>query len=220
MSDSKNSLFTNPKILNDSALPSGNSVAIIALANLALRTGDLSYQDHANKALQAILPSPGENIFSSASLYKALDVLFHGEIGKYQYGARGVVKASAEIKSKRGNKFIEVKLQLAENWHVNAHKSDANQPMTNDIIPTSIHIDTDYSAALLNKVIYPESISMRFSFLESPLEVYEGDIVVRGSLNVNDSIRMNNIIPIIIKFQACNDQVCLAPEELILRASM
>ncbi len=215
MADAGNALFANPKSLNDSALPSGNSVAIIALASLALRTGDLSYQDHANEALQAISPSPGENIFSSASLSKALDLLIHGEVGKYQYGARGAVKASAEIKTIKGDKFVEVKLQLADNWHINAHQSNVK-----DIIPTSIHIDADYSAALLNKTIYPESISKRFNFLETPLQVYEGDVIVRGSLNVDDGARLNNIVPVIIQFQACNDQVCLAPEELTLRASL
>jgi len=215
MSDAENALFASPKSLHDSALPSGNSVAIMALASLTLRTGDLSYQDHANEALRAISPSPGENIFSSASLSKALDLLVHGEVGKYQYGARGAVKASAEIKTIKGDKFVEVKLQLADNWHINAHQSNVK-----DIIPTSIHIDADYSAALLNKTIYPESISKRFNFLETPLQVYEGDVIVRGSLNVDDGARLNNIVPVIIQFQACNDQVCLAPEELTLRASL
>jgi len=225
MSDAENALFANPKSLHDSALPSGNSVAIMALASLALRTGDLSYQDHANEALQAISPSPGKNIFSSASLTKALDLLIHGEVGKYQYGARGAVKASAVIKTIKEDKFIEVKLQLANNWHINAHQPDVSQanvdqPGAKDIIPTSIRIDTDYSAALLNKIIYPESISKKFSFLETPLQVYEGDIVLRGSLNIDNSALLNNIVPVIIQFQACNDQVCLAPEELTLRASL
>ncbi len=215
MSDAENALFANPKSVNDGALPSGNSVAIMALANLALRTGDLSYQDHANEALQAISPSPGEQIFSSASLSRALDLLVHGEVGKYQYGARGAVKATAEIKTVKADKFIEVKLQLADNWHINA-----NQIRENDIIPTSIDIDTDYSAALLNKIVYPESISKRFSFIETPLQVYEGDVILRGSLDIDDSARMNNLVPVIILFQACNDQVCLAPEELTLRAIM
>jgi uncharacterized protein YyaL (SSP411 family) len=215
MSDVENALFAHPKSLNDGALPSGNSVAIMALASLVLRTGDLSYQDQANEALQAISPSPGEKIFSSASLSRALDLLVHGEVGKYQYGARGAVKATAAIKTVREDKFIEVKLQLADNWHINSH-----QTRTNDIIPTSVHIDTDYSAALLNKIVFPESISKRFSFLETPLQVYEGDVILRGSLEVDNSTRMNNIIPIIIQFQACNDQACLAPEQLTLRASM
>jgi hypothetical protein len=230
MSDVENALFANPKSLNDGALPSGNSVAIMALASLALRTGDLSYQDHANEALQAISPAPGENIFSSASLSRALDLLVYGEVGKYQYGARGAVKASAAIKTIKGNKFIEVKLRLADNWHINAHQSNIDQPdvdQTNtdqfraiDIIQTSVHIDTDYSAAQLNKIIYPESIRKRFSFLETPLQVYEGDVILRGSLDIDDSSRMSNIVPVIIQFQACNDQVCLAPEELTLRAVM
>lgn len=215
MSDVKNTLFANPKSLYDSALPSGNSVAIMALASLALRTGDLSYQDFANEALQAISPSPGENIFSSASLSRALDLLVRGEVSKYQYGARGAVKASTEIRTINGDKFIEVKLQLADNWHINAH-----QTRTKDIIPTSIHIDANYSSAQLDKIIYPESITKRFSFIETPLHVYEGDIVLRSSLNVDNSTRMNNLIPVVIKFQACNDQVCLAPEELTLRAAM
>jgi hypothetical protein len=175
----------------------------------------LSYQDHASEALQAISPSPGENIFSSASLSRALDLLVRGEVGKYQYGARGAVKASAEINTTKRDKFIQVKLELSDNWHINAHQSNVK-----DIIPTSIHIDTDYSAAQLNRIIYPESISKRFSFLETPLHVYEGDVIVRASLNIDNSARLNNIIPVIIQFQACNDQVCLAPEELTLRAAL
>jgi hypothetical protein len=197
----------------------------MALASLALRTGDLSYQDHAHETLQAISPSAGENIFSSASLSRALDLLVHGETGRYQYGARGAVKASAVIKTIKEEEFIEVKLQLANNWHINAHQSNVDQPDSNqtgasDIIPTTIHIDADHSPALLNKIIYPDSINKRFSFIETPLQVYEGDVSILGSLDIDDSTRTNNIIPVIIRFQACNDQVCLAPEKLTLRASM
>ena len=216
MSDANNMLFTNPKSLNDSALPSGNSVAIIALAKLALRSGDLSYQDRANEALQAISPTPGENTFSSASLYKALDLLVHGETGKYQYGARGAVKAVSEIKTIEGNKHLEVSIQIAENWHINAHQSSVK-----DIIPTSIHIDADTDMAWkLENISYPQSISRKFSFRETPLEVYEGVITLHGSLSSNNNIHKNMLVPLIIQFQACNDQVCLAPEELILRASL
>ncbi|MCH8261773.1 MAG: thioredoxin domain-containing protein [Proteobacteria bacterium] len=218
MSDTKNALFTNPKSLNDSALPSGNSVAIMALAHLALRSGKLSYSDRANEALKAILPSPGKDIFSSASLYRALDLLVHGEIGKYQYGARGAVKASAEIKEFEGDKILEVKLQLADNWHINAHQSKIE-----NIIPTSVYIDADTPAFQLDNITYPESISRKFSFLETPLEVYEGDITLRGILNTNknaeNTAHRNTLVPVVIQFQACNDQMCLAPEKLILRAA-
>lgn len=216
MSDANNTLFTNPKSLNDSALPSGNSVAIIALARLALRSGDLSYQDRANEALQAISPTPGENTFSSASLYKALDLLVHGETGKYQYGARGAVKAVAEIKTIEGDKHLEVSIQIAENWHINAHQSSVD-----DIIPISIHIDVDTTIAWqLENISYPQSISRKFSFRETPLEVYEGNITLHGSLSSKNNIHKNMLVPFIIQFQACNDKVCLAPEELTLRASL
>jgi len=217
MSDAKNALFANPKSLIDSALPSGNSVAIIALAKLALRSGDLSYEDRANKTLQTILPSLAENIFSSASLYKALDLLNQGEVGKYQYGARGAVKASAEIKNIGGDKILKVNVQLADNWHINAHQSKIE-----DIIPTSVYIDADTSAFQLDNIIYPESISRKFSFLSTPLEVYEGDITLRGSLNANknaeNTTHGNALVPVVIQFQACNNQICLAPEKLTLRA--
>ena len=218
ISDTKNALFTKPKSLNDSALPSGNSVAIIALANLALRSGKLSYSELANEALKTILPSPDKDIFSSVSLYKALDLLVHGEVGKYQYGARGAVKASAEIKEIEGIKILEVKLQLADNWHINAHQSEVE-----DIIPTSIYIDADTPAFQLDNITYPESISRKFSFLSTPLEVYEGDITLRGLLNVNknaeNTAHRNALVPVVIQFQACNDQICLAPEKLTLRAT-
>ncbi|MCK5432487.1 MAG: hypothetical protein KAJ03_07065, partial [Gammaproteobacteria bacterium] len=60
----------------------------------------------------------------------------------------------------------------------------------------------------------------KFSFRETPLEVYEGVITLHGSLSSNNNIHKNMLVPLIIQFQACNDQVCLAPEELILRASL
>ncbi len=221
MSGANNMLFTNPKSLNDGALPSGNSVAIIALAKLAQRSGDLSYQDTANEALQAISPTPGENTFSSASLTKALDLLIHGETGKYQYGARGAVKAVAEIKKIAGNRHLEVSVQIAENWHINAHQPNTLQTRVDDIIPTSLHIDADTAMTWkLDNISYPQSISRKFSFRETPLQVYEGEFTLHGSLSSKNIIHKNMLVPFIIQFQACNDQVCLAPEELTLRASL
>jgi uncharacterized protein YyaL (SSP411 family) len=218
MSDAKNALFANPKSLIDGALPSGNSVAIIALAKLALRSGDLSYQDRANETLQAILPSLAENIFPSASLYKALDLLNQGEVGKYQYGARGAVRVSAEIKNIGGDKILKVNVQIADNWHINAHQSKVE-----DIIPTSVYIDADTPAFRIDNITYPESINRKFSFLNTTLEVYEGDITLRGLINANrnaeNTAHENALVPVVIQFQACNDQICLAPEKLTLRVA-
>ena len=150
----------------------------------------------------------------------------HGEIGKYQYGARGAVKTSAEIKIIEGEKIFEVNLQLAENWHINAHQSNSSQADSlqsglDDIEPTSLYIDAaTHITWQLDNVSYPQSVNRQFSFRETPLQVYEGEFTLRGSLSSKNKYHKNMLVPVILQFQACNDQVCLAPEELTLRASL
>ncbi|MCH9049460.1 MAG: hypothetical protein IH836_11105, partial [Proteobacteria bacterium] len=79
------------------------------------------------------------------------------------------------------------------------------------------------SAFQLDNITYPESISRKFSFLKTPLKVYEGDITLRGILNANKNAEniahRNALVPVVIQFQACNDQMCLPPEKLTLRAN-
>ena len=117
-----------------------------------------------------------------------------------------------------GDKTLKVNVQLADNWHINAHQSKVD-----DIIPTSIYIDTDYPAFRIDNITYPEPINRKFSFLNTILKVYEGDVTLRGLLNVNKNAKNtahgNALVPVVIQFQACNDQICLAPEKLTFRVA-
>ncbi len=217
--ESDTPLIARPKSPNDGAIPSGNSVAVRVLAMIAARTGIERYRDKANATLNAFSLAITQQPSSYAYMLLAADELLHGEMGLQQYGARGAVKATAKLTHHGQTVTIEVEIQ--DGWHINAHK-----PLQENLIPTVVRLDK--TQWRLEQVSYPKPEPLRLSFQQATLALYQGTIHLRGQLipppnlplqkkgesSLSDKI---NLVPIRLTFQACNDKMCLPPEELVFR---
>ena len=125
--------------------------------------------------------------------------------------AKDVVKSEAYTSFEpvaRGKEFqIAVVLKIRDGFHINARK-----PTLEYLIPTDLKVElpAGYKAG---EVTYPEGTLKSFAFSQSEkLNVYTGTVILRLKLTApTDAPLGAQHIPLKLRYQACNDSVCLPP---------
>jgi len=106
-----------------------------------------------------------------------------------------------------GTEFkLAIKADVAEGWHINSDK-----PYDEYLIPTSLSI-LENPNFKLTKVAYPKPHDFKFSFSESPLSVWEGQVYFGALVEVDSNVSPGVYSLIVeLEYQACNDMSCQAP---------
>ncbi len=204
-------LPARPKSPSDGATPSGNSVAVGALARLAARTGEAAYEQRAQATLAAFSGQIRRQPTAFAYMLLGADELLHGAAGPLAFGARGALRARAAWAATAGDEDrIEVFLDLAPGWHVNS-----NRPLSEELIPTRLGVAPGSAGVTLGPVDYPEAERVTLGFQSEPLAVYQGRVKLRAPATSD-----RNLSPLVARLaltlQACDEEKCLRPEELNL----
>lgn len=119
-----------------------------------------------------------------------------------------LVKASAAAVTLPvgGRAEVRVELQIAEHWHVNA-----NPPALEYNIPTEVALQAAHGVRA-GRPRYPKGKSMRFSFEDEPLLVYDGATSVVIPIAADAAATTGTYtLSGEVAFQACDDNVCLPP---------
>lgn len=97
-------------------------------------------------------------------------------------------------------------LAIGKGWHINsASPSDEN------LIATTASFFPP-SGLVVTGVRYPRGESKKFAFSDSSLDVYEGTVVIRLRIAAAAELKPGAYaLPVDISYQACNNDVCLAP---------
>jgi len=95
---------------------------------------------------------------------------------------------------------------VRKGWHINsASPSDEN------LIPTSASFSPP-AGTEVGEVQYPRGVSRTFAFSESPLDVYEGTVVILVKITASKELKPGTYdLPVEISYQACTNDVCFAP---------
>lgn len=109
-----------------------------------------------------------------------------------------------------GGEFkLALNADIEETWHINS-----NKPYEAFLIPTEISIEENEHLKL-TKIIYPEAKDYNFSFSETPLSVWEGEILFGGLIKVYEKLKPGKYTLVVnLKYQACNDNTCLPPTSI------
>ncbi|MGK0473525.1 MAG: hypothetical protein ACJAR0_004021 [Candidatus Azotimanducaceae bacterium] len=176
----------------DGAMPSGNSVALMALVLAFESTGNAALEARINKMIGSfsglLLASPSAFSFMLTGITRFLQ----GSRDPIQWGASGHLRLSV-IRAGTG---AVVKFELADGWHINSHDSEAS-----GLIPTNISVGGEF----------PDAKEIEVAFSDQPLKVYEGAFEVF----VEDPDG-----PLQVSFQACDNTVCLRPETLTFKLNL
>ena len=103
---------------------------------------------------------------------------------------------------------VAVRVEIAAGWHINA-----NPPSPDYMIPTTLTLTLTGAGGLTaGKVVYPAGQALKVSFEDKPLAVYSGEVTLRVPLlAARSAANGTQTLAGRVRFQTCNDQVCLAP---------
>jgi uncharacterized protein len=223
------SLLARAKDPFDNALPSGNSMAILDLMALYRATGEVSYRNHAGKALDAF----------STSLSKVPAAMPAVVIGLEQYldstpdkvvetvpgpgslddVSAGIVTATARLADATPTAIapgqeldVVVSVKIQDGWHIYANPTGLTE-----MKPTALGLRSESARGfrLLN-VSYPSGESKVLGSLGTEnVSLYEGKVEFTARLKLADDARSGRVkISLKLSYQACNDRLCHAPTAL------
>jgi Disulphide bond corrector protein DsbC len=114
----------------------------------------------------------------------------------------------------RGSSFqIAVLMKIRPGFHVNAREKSEEY-----LIATDLRADLP-SGFSSGDVVYPKGKLETFTFSKKPLNVYQGSVTLRMSINVLPSAPVGEQhIPLKLRYQACSTELCLPPTTLPLDA--
>ena len=200
-----------PKDVNDGAVPSGNAVALNALARLARRPGSsdesLLAESRASALLSAFAQAVNERPSAFTYLLRAAQVQKGGESGALQYAARGGVRINAHTEGSIDSRALSVEIEIQPGWHINAH-----EPLSEDLIPTTLEAQAEASVWSLVEVDYPKPIIKELGFQSEALALYEGSASLTAGLKQAENVPVSSLLRINLRLQACDDKICLPPE--------
>jgi len=101
---------------------------------------------------------------------------------------------------------IAIEADVEKTWHINSQN-----PKDEFLIPTTIMIDDTVNFNLL-KLAYPEAHDIKLDFSDTPLSVWEGKVYFGALVKAADKLAPGKYpLAVMLEYQACNDQSCLAP---------
>ena len=198
-------LIVRTKKPYDSAIPSGNAVAV---ANL-LEFGT-DYQGYAEETLQIFAQSMSQSPSSFMYMHFALNHYLTSE-ERLRNETPSLVTATAKIKSDNSGIFnVMLQLNIAEGWHINANPAGQD-----NLIPTTVTVNTDTPFEILD-VAYPKGRSTRFEFSNESLNVYEEGLTIPLQLKQKPNMKPDKGVPITLQltYQLCSETECLLPQTL------
>jgi hypothetical protein len=213
---------------HDGVLPSGNSAAIRALVALAERVDDDRYAELAGRALATFAGTLGMNPSESTNMVRALCEYLDAKLPPAHLAMRAsdtaepaIVRANAIVsvdKLKPGREFqVAVIATISRDWHIYANPS--SKP---EFSATTLTLTSDLPLEDV-RIRYPEAQTFRADGVAEPINVYSGQALFRATATLSEKADATaGELRLAVRFQACNDQRCLAPKtiEVILPISI
>jgi hypothetical protein len=219
------SLIARTKEVFDQAVPSGNGMAARVLVRLWSSTGEARYEEYAAKMFQVFAgilqeaPRAAEHLllaflaWSEAKPIATPEAPAAADRTPAARAQRGPVIASAELSKARIVPGESVELRIAldvePGWHIQSAK-----PSRADLLPTSIELG-------LTEGLTPGEMRFPDGSLSAlggeRLSVYAGRVTIRVAIQADAGLASGRIPGVArVRFQACDDKRCLAPEQVEL----
>jgi uncharacterized protein YyaL (SSP411 family) len=210
------SLIARRANVEEDSVPSGQSMAAQVLLQLGRRTSDAALREKAQRTLDAAATEMKRTPHVVAGMVAAAQAYFVPDAqAEPPRAARTTVTATLEgvppaIRPGQDLELV-VRLRLASGWHVNA-----DRPGVAGRIPTRVELEKGPFKLL--GITYPAPEPLRVTGEPQPVQVFSGETLVRVKLRAlpgseKDRPRLK------VRYQACNDQVCDAPREVLLTGS-
>ncbi len=222
------SLIARTKEVFDQAVPSGNGMAARLLVRLWLMTGEGRYEEHAARMFRVFAgilqqaPRAAEHLLLAFMAWSdakpgGVDSPRSASGGPLARAQRGPVIATADLDKRRirpgDTTELLLSLEIEPGWHTQSAK-----PSREDLIATSVELGLAEGLAP-GEMKFPDgSLSPMGG---EHLSVYAGKTTIRVALRAEPGLPAGKA-PIVarLRFQACDDKHCLAPEQVELSLSV
>jgi hypothetical protein len=201
----------------DSATPSGQSMAALALVQLARRSEDADLRAKAQRILNTYVvimqryPAAMPNMLLAAHQYFTPTDRTATQIQKELPVQVSLAGMPSSVKP--GQTFeVSVQFAVRPGWHIHAEK-----PADPSLIGT--RVEPAAGPFQLVSATYPAARTVRLGFRSEPLRVYTGDAVVRLRLRALPGARAE-ALRLRVRYQACNDRICERSIEKLLTPSV
>jgi uncharacterized protein len=214
----------------DNALPSGNSVAVLDLLELYRITRQTTYLDRAGKALasagNAIAEIPAALPLTLVGLGQYLDERPEAAkeklaAGKTTEPADEIVTATIRGEIERqatqapGGEFkVIVTIVIKPGWHIYANPTGVDE-----LNPTTLELHSESRKIVMTeKTTYPEGVrKVLASSGKEKVALYEQEIEIHAVCAVSKDAKPGSVVlKFQLRYQACNDSLCRAPQTLEL----
>lgn len=109
-----------------------------------------------------------------------------------------------------GSFTVAVVMKIQPGWHVNAHEG-----LPDSFIPLELTLPPGSPLSMVGKVRYPSGIPKSLAGESKPFAVYQEATTLFLELTLNPTTKTGTLQSSFeIRYQACNDQVCMAPTKL------
>jgi uncharacterized protein YyaL (SSP411 family) len=221
-------LLARPGNPVDAATPSGQSLAALALARLARITGEAEYRDRVRVVLDGYATDMKRYPTAMPAMLLAANSFFTADPSEpekvvppaFPGGLPGLLGSTPPVTVKledapttlqAGQEFtVTVRLVMGAEWHVNAN------PAAAEMIPTQVTALPGPFRLLGAE--YPKPTTLQAPYAKTPLLVYQGTVAIRVRLKAEAGAKPE-ALRLKVRYQACNEQLCLRPEERIVTPS-
>ena len=132
------------------------------------------------------------------------------QFGDVPAAAKLVQATAAPVKiAPGGTADVIVTLHVLKSWHVNA-----NPAANAEAIPTEVEVESGHDVKV-GKAVYPTPRVVKLSFDPAPMLVWDGTAQVRVPITVEADAKPGaRTLEGKVKFQSCNDEICLPPAKV------
>jgi uncharacterized protein len=230
--EGQSDLFIRIKSVYDGAVPSGNSLMLLNLLDLAECTKDERWRDDAEASMSAlssvIADHPTGCVLAVAALRKMNGMLGASPIAATPNLPAVPDKPAASITADRPsptneNKVVafatpkevtvkpgtpaafEITTEILKGWHVNT-----NAPGDEFVIPLKIELTGCEGLELTPQ--YPPGEAFKAGGADATVQVYQGKIIIPVTLEQVGKFSGQPRLQ--LTYQACNDKICLEPKRI------
>ena len=207
-------LFVRAKARYDGATPSGNSQMLVNLLDMHEATGENRYLSDASATLaamsQALRQSPTSAVVATMALERMLrDYPEYVPEGNDPGNATTPVRTTVTpqvVDLSQEPVTITVRLEISDGFHVNAHEpgDPGLRGLELRLVGEGVEL----------KVEYPAGEPFTAPIFDNEIRVHSG--ITEIPVQVSRVGPLKERLRILLSYQVCNDQVCLAPVDEVL----
>ena len=102
---------------------------------------------------------------------------------------------------------LAVIIDIAGHWHINANPANVE-----GLIPTTLTLQLP-AAIVLDRIVYPKGVITRVAWADEPVALYTGRTILFAEGHVSGDAKAGPVkLEGSLRYQACNDTVCIAPK--------